>query len=111
MILSRFLDTFACIMESQQNKEDLKMTTSIGFYFVIFILASIPFVFLGAGKDTTHTRAVRKQCYQDALLDWTDKDALAAEHEALTTPRPQPKLAGPAKVEVITRDVTGLTAA
>ena len=87
------------------------MTTSIGLYFVIFILAGIPFVFLGAGKDTTRQRAVRKQCYQDALLDWTDKDALAAEHEALTTPRPQPKLAVPAKVEVISRDVTGLTAA
>ena len=87
------------------------MTTSIGFYFVIFILASIPFVFLGAGKDTTHTRAVRKQCRQDALLDWTDKDALAAEHDEQTTPRPQPKLTVPAKVEVISRDVTGLTAA
>ena len=101
------------------------MTTSIGLYFVIFILASIPFVFLGAGKDTTRQRAVRKQCYQDALLDWTDKDALAAEHhdaretrdelclahDEQTTPRPQPKVTVPAKVEVITRDVTGLTAA
>ena len=87
------------------------MTSSIGLYFVIFILASIPFVFLGAGKDTTHTRAVRKQCRQDALLDWTDKDALAAEHDEQTTPRQQPRLTVPAKVEVITRDVTGLTAA
>ena len=49
------------------------MTTSIGLYFVIFILAGIPFVFLGAGKDTTHTRAVRKQCRQDALLDGLTK--------------------------------------
>ncbi len=78
------------------------MTSSIGLYFVIFILASIPFVFLGAGKDTTHHRAVRKQCRQDAL---------AAKHDAQTTPRPQPKLTVPAKVEVISRDVTGLTAA
>ncbi len=101
------------------------MTSSIGLYFVIIILASIPFVFLGAGKDTTHRRAVRKQCLQDALLDWTDKDALAAEHhdaretrdelclahDAQTTPRPQPKLTVPAKVEVISRDPFGLNAA
>ncbi len=87
------------------------MTTSIGLYFVIFILASIPFVFLGAGKDTTRQRAVRKQCYQDALLDWTDKDALAAEHDEQTTPRPQPKVTAHTTVEVISRDVTGLTAA
>ena len=90
------------------------MTTSIGLYFVIFILASIPFVFLGAGKDTTHQRAVRKQCYQDALLDWTNKDALAAEHhdnDPRTTPRPQPKVTAHTTVEVISRDVTGLTAA
>ena len=87
------------------------MTTSIGLYFVIFILAMIPFVFLGAGKDTTRQRAVRKQCRQDALLDWTDKDALAAEHDTLTAPRPQPKVAVPAKVEVITRDPFGLNAA
>ena len=87
------------------------MTTSIGFYFVIFILASIPFVFLGAGKDTTRHRAVRKQCYQDALLDWTDKDLLAAEHDEQTTLRPQPKVTVPAKVEVITRDPFGLNAA
>ena len=87
------------------------MTSSIGLYFVIIILASIPFVFLGAGKDTTHTRAVRKQCRQDALLDWTDKDALAAEHDAQTTPLPQPKLTVPAKVEVIARDPFGLNAA
>ena len=90
------------------------MTTSIGLYFVIFILASIPLVFLGAGKDTTRRRAVRKQCYQDALLDWTDKDALAAEHhdnDTRTTPRPQPKVTAHTTVEVISRDVTGLTAA
>ena len=39
------------------------------------------------------------------------KDALAAEHDAQTTPRPQPKLTVPAKVEVISRDPFGLNAA
>ena len=41
----------------------------------------------------------------------TDKDLLAAEHDTPTAPRPQPKVTVPAKVEVISRDVTGLTAA
>ena len=87
------------------------MTASIGLYFVIFILAMIPLVFLGAGKDTTRQRAVRKQCRKDVLLDWTDKDALAAEHDQ-TAPRAQRKpVRSAAAVEVITRDVTGLTAA
>ena len=84
------------------------MTTAIGFYFVIFILAMIPLVFLGAGQDTTRQRAVRKQCRKDVLLDWTDKDALAAEHNSLTAPRESRK---PATVEVVSRDVNGLTAA
>ena len=88
------------------------MTASIGLYFVIFILAMIPLVFLGAGKDTTRQRAVRKQCRKDVLLDWTDKDALGAEHETQSTPRMQRKpVRSAAAVEVITRDVTGLTAA
>ena len=87
------------------------MTANIGLYFVIFILAMIPLVFLGAGQDTTHRRAVRKQCRKDVLLDWTDKDALAAEHDALNASRPRitPKTA--AAVEVIPRDYTGLHAA
>ena len=87
------------------------MTPAIGFYFVIFILAMIPLVFLGAGQDTTRQRAVRKQCRKDVLLDWTDKDALAAEHNSLTAPRALRKPAKAATVEVVSRDVNGLTAA
>ena len=69
------------------------MTANIGLYFVIFILAMIPLVFLGAGQDTTHRRAVRKQCRKDVLLDWTDKDALAAEHNDARVTRDEPCLA------------------
>ena len=88
------------------------MTANIGLYFVIFILAMIPLVFLGAGQDTTHRRAVRKQCRKDVLLDWTDKDALAAEHnDTLTAPRPRITPKATAVVEVIPRDFTGLHAA
>ena len=87
------------------------MTANIGLYFVIFILAMIPLVFLGAGQDTTHRRAVRKQCRKDVLLDWTDKDALAAEHDELTAPRPRITPKAAAAVEVIPRDFTGLHAA
>ncbi len=55
------------------------MTTSIGLYFVIFILAMIPMVFLGAGKDTTLCRAEQKQRQEEALLDWTDKAKIRGE--------------------------------
>ena len=88
------------------------MTANIGLYFVIFILAMIPLVFLGAGQDTTHRRAVRKQCRKDVLLDWTDKDALAAEHnDNLTAPRPPITPKAAAAVEVISRDATASFAA
>ena len=104
------------------------MTANIGLYFVISILAMIPLVFLGAGQDTTRQRAVRKQCRKDVLLDWTDKDALAAEHQnarkacdvpgsaclardALTFPRPRITPTATAAVEVISREASGLYAA
>ena len=87
------------------------MTANIGLYFVIFILAMIPLVFLGAGQDTTHRRAVRKQCRKDVLLDWTDKDALAAERDALITPRSTITPKAAAAVEVISRDTTASYAA
>ena len=88
------------------------MTANIGLYFVIFILAMIPLVFLGAGQDTTRQRAIKKQCRKDVLLDWTDKDALAAEHnDTLTAPRPRITPKAAAAVEVIPRDFTGLHAA
>ena len=87
------------------------MTANIGLYFVIFILAMIPLVFLGAGQDTTHRRAVRKQCRKDVLLDWTDKDALAAERDALITPRSTITPKAAAVIEVISRDATASFAA
>ena len=52
------------------------MTAAFGQYFIIAILAMIPFVFIGAGKDTTLRRAEQKQHQAEALLSWTDKDAL-----------------------------------
>lgn len=87
------------------------MTANIGLYFVIFILAMIPLVFLGAGQDTTRQRAIKKQCRKDVLLDWTDKDALAAERDALTAPRVQVTPKTTATVEVISREASGLYAA
>ena len=53
------------------------MANSLGFYFMILVLVMVPLSFLGAGKDTTLKRAERKQRQREALLDWTDKDALA----------------------------------
>ena len=87
------------------------MTANIGLYFVIFILAMIPLVFLGAGQDTTRQRAVRKQCRKDVLLDWTDKDALAAERDSVTAQNVKAAPKAAAAVEVISRDPTGLYAA
>ena len=87
------------------------MTANIGLYFVIFILAMIPLVFLGAGQDPTRQRAVRKQCRKDVLLDWTDKDALAAERDSVTTQNVKAAPKAAAAVEVISRDPTGLYAA
>ena len=100
MILSKKLDTMESIMKSQTNKEDSKMTSSIGLYFVIFILAMIPMVFLGAGKDTTHQRAERKQRQKEVLLDWTDKNILHGE-ELHGTPEKEIRPSVPAKAQIV----------
>ena len=88
------------------------MSASIGLYFVIFILVMIPMVFLGAGKDTTHQRAEKKQRQKEALFDWTDKDLLHAEESR--TPEAAPvAYTAPCVVEIkrITREVAGNPAA
>ena len=76
------------------------MTTSVGLYFVIFILAMIPLVFLGAGQDTTRQRTVRKQCRKDVLLDWTDKNILHGE-ELHGTPEKEIRPSVPAKAQIV----------
>jgi hypothetical protein len=45
------------------------------------------------------------------LLDWTDKDALAAERDSVTAQSVKTAPKAAAAVEVITRDLTGLYAA
>ena len=88
------------------------MTTQIGFYFMILVLVMVPLVFLGAGKETTLRREERKQCQQDALLDWTDKDALAVEHDEAAKMIPAGKApASSVTVEIICRGTAGTLAA
>lgn len=55
---------------------------TIGFAFIIACLILVPCVFLFSGRDTNHLKAIRKECQRDALLDWTDKDLIAAEQNA-----------------------------
>lgn len=76
------------------------MTASIGLYFVIFILAMIPIAFCGAGKDTTHQRAERKQRQKEVLLDWTDKNILHGEEPQRTSEK-EIRPAVPAKAQII----------
>ena len=60
------------------------MTSFFGFYFVILVLAMIPVTLLGAGKDTTNKRAERKERKKEALLNWTDEDAVHEETQERT---------------------------
>ena len=55
---------------------------TVGFAFILACLILVPCVFLFSGRDTDHLKAIRKECQRDALLDWTDKDLIAAEHDA-----------------------------
>ena len=81
------------------------MTTFIGTAVLLTILACIPLMLLFAGRDTNHWNAIRRECQEDALLDWTDKDTLAAQHNAALRPAyslsPAPKTI---PVESIHRD-------
>ena len=77
---------------------------SISVALILTILALLPCVFLAAGKDTDRRRAVQRECQAEALLDWTDKAVLAAEHENSKTPA-KPRLApSPCPVTIISRD-------
>ena len=61
---------------------------TIGFAFILACLVLVPCVFLFSGRDTNHLKAIRKECQRDALLDWTDKDLIAAEHNAARPAKP-----------------------
>ena len=61
---------------------------TIGFAFIIACLVLVPCVFLFSVRDTDHLKAIRKECQRDALLDWTDKDLIAAEHDAAHPAKP-----------------------
>ena len=63
------------------------MTAFSGTVIILTLLACIPLLFLFAGKDTDHFNAIRRECQKDALLDWTDKDILAAEHDSTIRPK------------------------
>ena len=88
------------------------MTSFFGFYFVILVLAMIPLTLLGAGRDTTHKRAERKERQKEALLEWTDKDAVHEETKD-TIPVISTRQTSKTPVEVIriTRENTGIQAA
>ena len=64
---------------------------TIGFAFILACLVLVPCVFLFSGRDTDHLKAICKECQRDALLDWTDKDLIAAEHDAARPVKPQRK--------------------
>jgi hypothetical protein len=64
---------------------------TIGCAFLLACLILVPCVFLFSGSDTDHMKAIRKECRRDALLDWTDKDLIAAEHNAARPVKPQRK--------------------
>ncbi len=86
------------------------MTAFFGTVLILTLLACLPLVFLFAGKDTDHRNAVRRECQRDALLDWTDKDLLAAEHDGALRPARAPKQAAPSvRVESIPRSAFPVT--
>ena len=86
------------------------MTAAFGQYFIIAILAMIPFVFVGAGKDTTLRRAEQKQHQAEALLSWTDKDALENERQEPLKRKELPVL-HTVKIEKLNRSTTTQIAA
>ena len=79
---------------------------TIGFAFILACLILVPCVFLFSGSDTNHLKVIRKECQRDALLDWTDKDLIAAEHDA-ARPVNQYSAHSPAtvRIETVDRDV------
>ena len=78
---------------------------TIGFAFIIACLVLVPCVFLFSGSDTDHLKAIRKECQRDALLDWTDKDLIAAEHDAARPARPHPAHSPAAvRIETVSRE-------
>jgi len=81
------------------------MTATFGLIFILAILAMLPLVFLGAGKDTNRARPSGIERQAEALMDWTDKDILAAERlqdAAVKRQRVRPAPAVP--VETVKRD-------
>ena len=72
------------------------MTAFFGAAFILTALICIPFTFLFAARDTDHLKAIRRECQQDALLDWTDKDVLSSLHSPHTpAPASAPVAASP----------------
>ena len=78
---------------------------TIGFAFILACLILVPCVFLFSGRDTDHLKAIRKECQRDALLDWTDKDLIAAEHDAARPAKPQRNLPpATVRIETVSRE-------
>ena len=76
-----------------------------GFAFILACLILVPCVFLFSGSDTDHPEAIRKECRRDALLDWTDKDLIAAEHNAARPVKPQRNLSpATVRIETVSRE-------
>ena len=78
---------------------------TIGFAFILACFILVPCVFLFSGSDTDHLKAIRKECQRDALLDWTDKDLIAAEHNAARPVKPQRKHSpATVRIETVSRE-------
>ena len=80
------------------------MFLTVFFALILTVLILLPCIFLAAGKDTDSPRYAQIEIRQEALLDWTDKSVLTAEH-ARYTPSARPlRTASPCPVTIISRD-------
>ncbi len=82
------------------------MTAFFGLCFVLAILAMLPLVFCCAGKDTEQRRASARERQEEAMMDWTDKDLIAAERVSAETAgkRSVKRSLRKAQIETVNRD-------
>ena len=81
------------------------MTATFGLCFVLGILLMLPLVFCCAGKDTERRYASGRERQEEAMMDWTDKKVIAAEHaDAERKKRKSVKAGMAVRIETVERD-------
>ena len=80
------------------------MYTTIGLCFILTILSMLPLVFCFAGKDTEQRSAAGRERLEEALLDWTDKEVIAAERAGREGERKRMKRIAATRVETVKRE-------